>query len=171
MSTFREFESADVFIVGAVGRPGARTFFLQMGDASDLVSLKCEKEQVAALAAFLRKTLADAPAVTRTNAARPVFNEPIEVAFSLGSVGLAYDRRDDHIVLQFDEFSNDTDTDDETEDTFEDADNGRVRLRISRSQATMFCEAAELVVRSGRPPCEFCGLPMNLDGHACPKMN
>lgn len=161
MTIFRDFESVGVFTVGAVGQPGARTFFLQMGD-TDVLSVKCEKEQVAALAAFLRKTLADAPAVSREHGTPTPFNEPFEAAFDLGSVGLAYDRRDDHIVLQFDELTTDDD---------EDAPTSRVRVRISCAQAVTFCETAESLVRAGRPPCHFCGLPVNRDGHACPKMN
>jgi hypothetical protein len=27
------------------------------------------------------------------------------------------------------------------------------------------------VVAAGRPACLFCGLPVNIDGHACPRMN
>jgi hypothetical protein len=27
------------------------------------------------------------------------------------------------------------------------------------------------VVEAGRPNCRWCGLPMNIDGHPCPRMN
>jgi hypothetical protein len=27
------------------------------------------------------------------------------------------------------------------------------------------------VVSAGRPPCPFCGLPVDADGHLCPRMN
>ena len=34
-----------------------------------------------------------------------------------------------------------------------------------------FCDHADDVVGAGRPPCRFCGLPMDPDGHTCPRMN
>lgn len=162
MTVFREYESAEAFTAGVVGVPGARTFFLQIGDDSEVLSIKCEKEQIAALAAFIRKTLDDAPAVTVRSPNEPSFTEPLDAAFALGSVGLAYDRRDNQLVLQFEEM---------TPEDAPEFDASRVRLRVSTQQALAFCEIAERLVRAGRPACVFCGLPVNRDGHLCPKMN
>lgn len=162
MTVYRDFEQADAFTTGAVGQPGARTFFLQVGDAESVLSIKCEKEQIAALAAFLRKTLDDAPAVTDPVTAEQLLSQPLDAAFILGSIGLAYDRREDRVVLQFEEVV----PDDEA-----DSDTGRVRVRVTRAQAAAFCDTAERLVRAGRPPCVYCGLPVNRDGHACPRMN
>ncbi len=162
MSLYRDYESAEAFTAGVIGLPGARTFFLQVGETNDLLSIKCEKEQISALAVFLRKTLEDAPAVSPGSVRASSFVEPDEAVFALGSVGLAYDRRDDQLILQFEEISPDEDP---------EFDASRVRVRITRAQAVAFCEHADRLVRAGRPPCAFCGLPMNRDGHACPKMN
>ena len=162
MTVFRDFDEAAAFTTGAVGQPGSRTFHLQVGDADATLSIKCEKEQIAALAAFLRKTLDDAPAVTEPAHDTAEFNEPSDAAFVLGSIGLAYDRREDRVVLQFEEVA----PEDEP-----DFDASRVRARVTRAQAIAFCENAEQLVRAGRPPCVFCGLPVNRDGHACPRMN
>jgi uncharacterized repeat protein (TIGR03847 family) len=162
MTVYREFDEADAFTTGAVGLPGARTFFLQVGDAAEVLTIKCEKEQVMALAAYLRKALEDAPAVDGRNAEVGDIVEPHNAAFVLGSIGLAYDRSDDRVILQFEEV---------TPEDQPDFDASRVRIRISRAQASGFCERAEQLVNAGRPPCYFCGLPMNRDGHACPRMN
>jgi len=162
VSIYRDFEQAEAFTTGAVGQPGARTFFLQVGDSESVLSIKCEKEQIAALAAFLRKALDDAPAVTEPVATGQALTEPFDTAFVLGSIGLAYDRREDRVVLQFEEVV----PDDETE-----SDTGRIRVRVTRAQAAAFCDTAERLVRAGRPPCVYCGLPVNRDGHACPRMN
>ena len=162
VSLYRDYESTEAFTAGVIGLPGARTFFLQIGDAGDLLTIKCEKEQISALAVFLRKTLEDAPAVSPGSLRNSPFVEPDDAAFALGSVGLAYDRRDDHLILQFEEISPEDDP---------EFDASRVRVRITRAQAVAFCEHADRLVRAGRPPCAFCGLPMNRDGHACPKMN
>ncbi|NCV97891.1 MAG: DUF3090 family protein, partial [Acidimicrobiia bacterium] len=50
-------------------------------------------------------------------------------------------------------------------------DASKVRIRITRAQAVAFCDTADRLVRAGRPPCIYCGLPVNRDGHACPRMN
>ncbi|HVM64946.1 MAG TPA: DUF3090 family protein, partial [Acidimicrobiales bacterium] len=49
--------------VGAEGEPGRRLFFLQARQGGLLVTLKMEKVQVAALAAWIAKTLEDLPAL------------------------------------------------------------------------------------------------------------
>ena len=162
MSVFREFDQAGFFATGAVGTPGARTFFLQVGDDEEALSIKCEKEQVIALAAYLRKLLEDAPAVRESDKQIPSLREPIDAVFALGSIGLAYDRQEDRVVLQFEEVA----PEDEPE-----FDASRVRARITRAQAISFCENADRLAKAGRPPCVFCGLPVNRDGHACPRMN
>jgi uncharacterized repeat protein (TIGR03847 family) len=162
MSIFREFEQADFFATGTVGVPGARTFFLQVGTENEALSIKCEKEQVIALAAYLRKLLEDAPAVRESDKRIMALREPIDAAFSLGSIGLAYDRQEDRVVLQFEEAAPDDDS---------EFDASKVRARITRAQAISFCENADGLARAGRPPCVFCGLPVNRDGHACPRMN
>lgn len=162
MTVFRDFDETGAFTTGALGQPGARTFYLQVGDADSTISIKCEKEQIAALAAFLRKTLDDAPAVTEPRPGTTDLAEPVDSAFVLGSIGLAYDRREDRVVLQFEEV---------TPEDQPDFDASRVRARVTRAQAAAFCDHAERLVRAGRPPCVFCGLPVNRDGHACPRMN
>ena len=162
MTVFREFDHADFFATGAVGVPGARTFYLQVGAEGEALAIKCEKEQVIALIAYMRKMLEDAPAVRDAEKSVTALREPLEAAFALGSIGLAYDRQEDRVVLQFEEVAP------EDEPNF---DASRVRARITRAQAVSFCDVAEQLVRAGRPPCVFCGLPVNRDGHACPRMN
>ena len=38
-----EFEDVDTFTTGALGKPGARTFFLQARQGRTRVAVKCEK--------------------------------------------------------------------------------------------------------------------------------
>jgi uncharacterized repeat protein (TIGR03847 family) len=42
---------------------------------------------------------------------------------------------------------------------------------VKRSQAAAFCDRAEQVVAAGRPNCQWCDLPIDPDGHPCPRMN
>jgi uncharacterized repeat protein (TIGR03847 family) len=59
MSSSFELGEPDAFTTGAVGPPGERVFFLQAREGEVCVSLKCEKEQVRALAEYLAGLLED----------------------------------------------------------------------------------------------------------------
>ncbi len=59
----RSFELPEVewATVGTVGPPGQRTFYLQARQDDQMVTLKLEKQQVAAIAQFLGEILSDLP--------------------------------------------------------------------------------------------------------------
>ena len=167
MSTYFESDDVDAFTTAAIGEPGSRTFYLQIRSQGRHITMKCEKQQVAALSQYIRQLLADAPDVKE----RPLddamqMSTPTDVEFVVGTVGIAYDPRSDQMVIQIDEMR-----DDEAFTEGEDDEVGRVRIYISRGQAAAFCEHADDVVAAGRPACIFCGRPKNVDGHACPRMN
>jgi uncharacterized repeat protein (TIGR03847 family) len=167
MSTYFESDDVDAFTTAAIGEPGSRTFYLQIRSQGRHITMKCEKQQVAALSQYIRQLLADAPDVKE----RPLddamqMTTPLDVEFIVGTVGIAYDPRSDQMVIQIDEMR-----DDEAFTEGEDDEVSRVRIYISRGQAAAFCEHADDVVAAGRPACIFCGRPKNVDGHACPRMN
>ena len=167
MSTYFESDDVDAFTTAAIGEPGSRTFYLQIRSQGRHITMKCEKQQVAALSQYIRQLLADAPDVKE----RPLddamqMTTPLDVEFIVGTVGIAYDPRSDQMVIQIDEMRYD-----EAFTEGEDDEVGRVRIYISRGQAAAFCEHADDVVAAGRPACIFCGRPKNVDGHACPRMN
>ena len=54
-----DFTEVDRFCAGALGEPGSRVFFLQVSADGALVSLKMEKQQVAALGEYLARILDD----------------------------------------------------------------------------------------------------------------
>ena len=94
MSVFHEFDDVDAFTVGTVGRPGARTFYLQVRADGERLSVKCEKQQAAAIAQYLQKVLADLPPPED----RPIpgameMAAPEHVVFTLGPIGLGFGRR------------------------------------------------------------------------------
>lgn len=173
----RVLEHPDHFTAGAVGPPGGRTFFLQGGQAGDLVTLKLEKQQVGALAQYLRGVLADLPVVPL--AERPAaleLHEPLVAEFVVGAMGVAYDEDADRIILQADELvleDDDEDGDDE-DDPFVDEllETGEhARFHLTRAQVIAFCDHADALVAAGRPPCRVCGQPMDPAGHRCPRNN
>lgn len=179
MSVFFEFDEVDAFTTGAVGEPGARTFYLQARAGRQRVTIKCEKQQVTAIAQYLRRVLSDLPPPDE----RPMpgaleLAAPVDQAFVLGPIGLGYDRGNDRVLVQLEELipSDVEDSDDEAATEPEPAaepelERGHVRLYVTRSQAAAFCDHADGIVAAGRPPCAWCGNPIDPTGHACPRMN
>lgn len=167
MTVYFEFDDVAAFTVGTVGRPGERTFLLQARAGEQRVTVKCEKQQTAAIVQYLRRVLADLPpAEDRPMSAALELRDPAEPAFVLGPIGLGYDRSNDRVLIQLEELG---ELDEEGEPI--DDDRGHVRLYISRGQAAAFCDHADRVVEAGRPACQWCGFPIDPDGHDCPRMN
>ena len=170
MGVFYEFDEVDAFTVGALGSPGQREFYLQARPGSTRVTVKCEKQQAAAIADYLRRVLSDLPAPgDKPLPGALELASPVDAAFVLGPVGLGYDRSNDRVLIQLEEI---VPVDEEGEaDPEAVEDRGHLRVFLTRSQAMAFCEHSESVVAAGRPTCRFCGGPMDPDGHPCPRMN
>ncbi|WP_343885338.1 DUF3090 family protein, partial [Subtercola frigoramans] len=79
------FDWPDRIIVGTVGRPGSRTFYLQARTGAQIVSVALEKEQSAILAGSIDEILDDLMAaegnpysVQATTPVELVDNDPLE---------------------------------------------------------------------------------------------
>lgn len=173
-----DFENADAFATGAIGVPGARTFYLQVRAEGRTVSVKCEKSQVQALSSYLRDMLADMP--DTGPALDPTMSSllsPVEQDFVLGSIGLGVDRTNMRMVVQLEEMVFIDDEDDENIfDILEDGDDDEspttvVRVLLTPEQVRAFCDTADLFVKAGRATCKWCTQPVDPNGHACPKFN
>lgn len=178
-----DFDFVDVITSGAIGEPGQRTFYIQARAGARIVTIRSEKQQVAAIAKYLRRALAHLP-IPEGQPPRSVMQltEPILEAFILGAVALEFNRANDDFVLHLkefaplaqnedDEFEDDENDDENNDDPMENAPGARARVSMTRAQAMAFCDNADRIVSAGRPDCEFCGLPINTDGHFCPRMN
>ncbi len=55
----------------------------------------------------------------------------------------------------------------------QDEENGppMLRVRLTGAQARAFAKRALDVVNAGRPPCPLCSLPLDPEGHVCPRQN
>ena len=184
MSDSFELTSPDYFTTGAVGPPGQRVFYLQAREARSVVTLKVEKEQIAALAEYVAGLLAKLPAAATVEADLPLL-EPVEPAWAVGSLGLGYDEANDRLVVEANEAvpgDDDDDEDDEDDDDEEatgpeeaaavagSADAAVARFVITRAQAAAFVQRARSLVRAGRPLCPMCSQPKDA-GHVCPRSN
>lgn len=165
MSTSYELPRPDVFTAGTVGPPGRRVFYLQVRDDDLTVTLRCEKQQVAALAEYFGGLLEDLePAPFGVASSDLTLAEPIEEIWTVGAIGVAYDEPSDRIIVVLEEIT-------ELDEDEVDEAGASVRVHLSRAQVAAFVRHSRELVASGRPPCRFCGLPIDPDGHACPRMN
>lgn len=145
--------------VGAIGEPGARTFYLQARTAESTYSFKVEKTQVAQLCSWLVSELSGLDRADE-DAPPAVLFEPVEALWTIGPIGVAYDAEADRFLLEA------------TELLREDADDepAVARIRMTRAQATALAVHGLAAVSAGRPPCPFCELPLS-DDHICPRSN
>lgn len=166
MAESHDFEAVDRFTAGTLGEPGARTFLFQAQSGSVQVTIKCEKQQVAALAEYLQGVLADLPAVEGGEEAAVdlALAPPYEPDWVAGTLSVAYDDVADRIVILVEEVGG------AEEDDLLDDDRASLRVRLTRAQVTALVDHAVELVEGGRPPCPVCGHPKGPD-HACPRTN
>jgi len=160
--------------VGAEGEPGHRLFFIQAREGGLLVTLKMEKVQVAALAAWIAKTLEDLPALGHLPDDDQLVPEPfVEPAWAVGSLGGSYDTELDRIVLVATEVGEAPEAGGgEGEEADEDDGSGATaRFLATREQMAALAIRAARLVEAGRPPCPLCGYPLEPSGHQCPRTN
>jgi uncharacterized repeat protein (TIGR03847 family) len=159
-----ELDSPDVFTTGTLGPPGQRVFYLQARDGDLIITVRCEKQQVAALADYFEGLLDDLePAPYGLAGGDLDLVEPVQELWTVGPIGVAYDEPDDRIIVVLEELVE--------EDEDAPAEGGSVKVRLSRAQVSSFVSHSREIVAAGRPPCRFCGLPVDPDGHPCPRMN
>jgi len=160
MTSF-DLPSPDVFTAGTVGPPGQRVFYLQARDDDLIVTVRCEKQQVAALAEYFDGLLGDLePAPLGVAPGDLTLAEPFQELWTVGPIGVAYDEPGDRIVVVLEELREE-----------EDDEGASVKVQLSRAQVSGFVRHSRDLVAAGRPPCRFCGLPVDPDGHPCPRMN
>lgn len=175
MSRSFELPEAQWATVGAVGEPGRRTFYLQARQDTELITLKLEKQHVAAMAQFLAEILADLPTPEpESGTGGEALVEPVLAEWPVGSLQLAYDSGSDRIVILAEEIGPEDEEETEEDDlTASPAalDRGAARLGITRESAAMIVKVGAELIGAGRPLCSLCGRPMDPEGHSCPRTN
>lgn len=157
-----DLPDVDVFTTGAVGPKGGRTFFLQAAAGGQVVTLKVEKQQVAALADYLADMLTDLPEPSLTAIPQELtLSTPIEPEWPVASMGVAYVESRDRVALWAEQMQLEDD----------EAAPATSRFQLTRGQVVAFISLARDLVAAGRPPCPYCTSPLN-DGETwCPCWN
>jgi uncharacterized repeat protein (TIGR03847 family) len=149
--------------VGYTGVPGDRTFFFQAQDEDTLLTLQLEKAQVEGLGELLTQLLArvdDVPASDWDRAAMDL-RRPIDASWRIGEISLGLDPDAARFALELAELA--------TEEVDEPRE---ARVWCDQDQARRLAAHAMEVIGQGRPRCELCGRPTDVDGgHVCPATN
>src|SRR5438132_13392106 len=149
MSESHDLPLVERITVGALGPPGKRLFVLQARQGIEVVTLKLEKVQVAALSQSLAKLLSD---LARPEALPEALDleEPAEPEWVVGTLGVGYDDESDRILLIAEELTS------EEED---DVMAGVARFGTTREQVAALAIRGTQLVEAGRPSCPLCGYP------------
>ena len=170
-----EMGPVDRITADAVGDPGFRTFYLQARWGSELATVSVEKEQVQLLSASILEILADVPLETGEGPPddQLALEEPIEPRWRAGRLSIGYEPERDLFLLELVEYVPEPGEDDDPDDPrFEELpDPESIRLWATREQMLALSRHGAAVVERGRPTCQFCGNPMDPEGHICPAMN
>ena len=168
------FDWPDRVVVGTVGRPGSRSFYLQVRDGARSASIGLEKEQSAVLAEKIDEILdalmtdegnrfsvpADTPAELVDN---DPLDQPVEEQFRAGLMRLGWDPSTAQVVVEAFPLEETSDDDDAAEPV-EPSEMLLVKMPVGTARA--FVQRTRQVVASGRPLCPLCGRPADV-GHVC----
>ncbi|OAA25417.1 hypothetical protein UG55_102277 [Frankia sp. EI5c] len=166
------FDPPERFVVGTVGQPGDRSFFLQAAARGQLVTVGLEKTEVTALAEGLTALLGQVgqtqgiplPTAAEVEVDLAPLDAPFEEDFHLGQLTVSWDG---HRV--FVEAAGMSAGETRASEGESEVDSLRVGLSIEQTKA--FIERARSIVAAGRPPCVLCGRPDDPAGHFCPRLN
>jgi uncharacterized repeat protein (TIGR03847 family) len=169
-----ELGPVDRITADAVGEPGERTFYIQARAGQELVTVIVEKQQVQLLAASVLELMEDAPATDPVpEEPAMALEEPLDPRWRAGRLSIGFDQDRDLFMLEVEEFQP------ELEDLEVDVpgpivpgiEPESIRIWASPAQMLALSRHGAAVAARGRPTCQFCGNPIDAEGHACPAMN
>jgi uncharacterized repeat protein (TIGR03847 family) len=149
----RDLGVTDHLVAGAVGEPGRRTFFIEIGGEAGTEWFLVEKQQVAAFAE-------QALAMCREMGIPPQepgsgLGVPGEPTFRVGEIGIG--TAGEHVVVML--------------SPIDDDPSEPVAASVPPERLDAMARRALETVAAGRPTCRFCGLPVDPEGHTCPISN
>ena len=179
-----KYDPPERFVAGTVGEPGQRTFFLQARSGTRITSVSLEKQQVAVLADRVDELLDEVMRASQGEATVPALTpagmedaepleQPIVEEFRAGTMTLSWDIADERVVVEVFPFTEEAvAAPDQPEEEIDEPEPEEVLVvRLPAGLARAFSKRAQSVVAAGRPPCQFCGGPIDSAGHLCPRAN
>jgi len=162
-----DLDPVDRITTDAVGPAGERTFYLQARKGEDLVTIMVEKQQVQLLSSSILEILARVGKETGLgpDEEEMALEEPVEPRWRAGRLSIGYLDDRELLLLEVEELI------EEDEDQEEEREGERLRLWATPEQMLSLSRHGALVCSRGRPACQFCGNPLDDDGHICPAMN
>ncbi|AXK45706.1 DUF3090 domain-containing protein [Brachybacterium saurashtrense] len=168
-----EFDWPDRVVIGTIGRPGARTFYLQARTGAEIVSVALEKEQSALLAQKVDEMLDQLRAVEGNRYSVPDGTpdelvdddplDPVQEQFRAGTLGIGWDPTTAQVILEAQPLP----ADDDVTEADAPALSEMLRVRMPVGTARAFTRRTREIVDAGRPLCSLCGHPIDPDGHTC----
>ncbi len=183
------FESVDRFVTGTVGQPGERAFYIQARYSGTLVTVAIEKTQAQALVERLQillieirknKELETPQNLISVKDDQPL-ESPIEEDFRVGVMAITWLNAEAKIMIEAQAISQQL-TFNDSDGKVEDGDPKLIpdddlagpdllRVKLSIAQIKEFIIRTLAVIEAGRAPCTFCGIPIDPNGHLCPRAN
>ncbi|WP_092094996.1 DUF3090 domain-containing protein [Curtobacterium sp. UNCCL20] len=164
------FDWPDRLVVGTVGQPGERSFYIQARDGRRVTSVALEKEQSAVLADKIDELLDEVATVEDNRFSVPTsaptelrdgapLDQPVEPEFRAGALSLGFDPATAQVVIEAypidDEIEIVTETNedgDEVEAVVEIPEPAELfQVKIPVGTARAFVERTREVVAAGRP--------------------
>jgi uncharacterized repeat protein (TIGR03847 family) len=177
--TVQDFDPADRFVAGTVGPTGQRAFYLQATDGLRLVTVGLEKQQVAILADRINDVLDQLAPAAAVEPGQPggasEDTEPLQTPFDedwhVQTLSLAWDEDRQRIVIECHDHDPDEVDEDDDEEPVGPLGRNSLRVTLDPADARAFARRSSALVAAGRPPCPFCGGPLDPTGHICPRAN
>ncbi|HSV40439.1 MAG TPA: DUF3090 family protein [Nocardioidaceae bacterium] len=185
MTVVHSYDPPERFVAGTVGPPGERTFFLQARAGARMTSVALEKQQVSVLAERIDDLLDELMRTDEEESVIPAvppvdlmdtdpLETPIVEEFRAGTMTLSWDPGDQRVVVEVFPFVEPELEEGEAEPSLaiEEPEYDEVfTVRLTAGLARAFSKRALDIVSAGRPPCPFCGSPLDASGHLCPRAN
>ncbi len=170
MREIHEFSFPAQFISGTVGMPGERTFYLQVVDGRHNISVALEKSQLSVLAERIIALLKEikfgkAQDFKRKSRQLPQLVTPFTEEFRVSALSLTWNPKTQELIIEA--------QGGEESEIIEDPNSGPplLRVTIGIEMALAFAIDSLALINAGRPPCPFCGGPLDAQGHLCPRAN
>jgi uncharacterized repeat protein (TIGR03847 family) len=147
----------------AIGRPGQRRFRLLVRSESGSACVWMEKQQLDAIGVWITETLAklDREQPTDEPEQQPSeLLEPFDLDFRASQLGLGY--AEDANLFAVQAYDSERSLERESP-TF--------RCFLNRGQCRYLARKIAEVIAGGRPICPLCEMPMDPEGHVCPRAN